>query len=109
FAYTTAKDLGNKDLWGYVSTYGDGGFVQYLSTTNKNTSIADIAFLKANRWTDRGTRLVVIDFSVYNGNLNLFCVINLIFELPPVGGLIPMSEFTTLRLLRYVSKFDYVV
>lgn len=31
--------------------------------------------IEANRWIDRGTRLIVIDFAVYNGNLNLFSVI----------------------------------
>ncbi|GMR48329.1 hypothetical protein PMAYCL1PPCAC_18524, partial [Pristionchus mayeri] len=109
FKYTTADELENRDLWGAISTYGGGGFVQYLSENDKNQSMSDIAFLKANRWIDRGTRLIVIDFSVYNGNLNLFCIIKLIFELPATGGVIPMSQFTTLRLIRYVTTFDIVV
>lgn len=34
-----------------------------------------IASLKKNLWLDRGTRAAFIDFSVYNANINLFCVV----------------------------------
>ena len=33
----------------------------------------------------------------------------LIFELPAAGGVIPTTQFYTLRLIRYVDAFDYVV
>lgn len=106
FTYSTADELENGDLWGAISTYGGGGFVQYLSETDKADSLTNIKFLKDNRWIDRGTRLVVIDFAVYNGNLNLFCMVKLIFELPATGGVIPKAQFNTLRLIRYISSWD---
>lgn len=31
--------------------------------------------LQEGLWLDRGTRVVFIDFSVYNANINLFCVL----------------------------------
>lgn len=31
--------------------------------------------LQQNLWLDRGTRVVFIDFTVYNANINLFCII----------------------------------
>jgi hypothetical protein len=34
-----------------------------------------IFLLQDNLWLDRGTRAVFIDFSVYNANINLFCII----------------------------------
>lgn len=34
--------------------------------------------LMNNLWIDRGTRVVFIDFTVYNANINLFCVIRFI-------------------------------
>ncbi|GMT25065.1 hypothetical protein PFISCL1PPCAC_16362, partial [Pristionchus fissidentatus] len=109
FTYTTASELENSDLWGNIANYGGGGFVQYLSQTNKNETRDSIEFLKSNRWIDRGTRLIVVDFAVYNGNLNLFCIIKLMFELPATGGVIPKASFSTMRFIRYVSTFDYVV
>ncbi|GMS91771.1 hypothetical protein PENTCL1PPCAC_13946, partial [Pristionchus entomophagus] len=109
FTYSTAEDLENDELWSALATYGGGGFVQYLSETNKDKSLAKIGFLKANRWIDRGTRLVVIDFAIYNGNLNLFCIIKLFFELPATGGVLSNSQYNTMRLIRYVTTFDKFV
>jgi hypothetical protein len=30
-------------------------------------------------WIDRGTRLVIADFTVYNANINLFCIVKYVF------------------------------
>lgn len=34
-----------------------------------------LASLRENLWIQRGTRAIFIDFTVYNANINLFCVI----------------------------------
>ncbi|GMT12768.1 hypothetical protein PFISCL1PPCAC_4065, partial [Pristionchus fissidentatus] len=109
FTYTTASELENSDLRGTFANYGGGGFVLYLNQTNKNAARDSIAFLKANQWIGRGTRLIVVEFAVYNGNVNLFCVIKLMFELPATGGVIPKASFNTMRFIRYVSTVDNVV
>lgn len=59
---------------GQISTYGGGGYVKNLELT-KNGSADAIQFLNDNAWLDRGTRAVFLDFTVYNANINLFCVI----------------------------------
>lgn len=51
----------------------------------------------------------MIDFTLYNANLNLFCVINMLFEFPPTGGVLPDSSFKTVKLLRYVNSADYFI
>ena len=51
-------------------------------------------------WISRATRAVILDFAVYNANVNLFCVVKLIFEFPAVGGVIPSNEFMTVKLIR---------
>lgn len=65
--------------------------------------------LKQNLWLDRGTRVVFIDFTVYNANINLFCIIKLVFEYPATGGCIPSFTFRTVKLIRYVTAFDHFV
>ena len=65
--------------------------------------------LKEGLWLSHATRLVSIDFSVYNANINLFCVIKIGFEFPATGGVIPTQDFHTVKLLRYVNPFDYFV
>lgn len=72
--YQNSDSLDGKPYWGKISTYGGGGYVQDLEMT-KEESLNIIASLKDNRWLDRGTRALFIDFTVYNANINLFCVI----------------------------------
>ena len=73
--YQDSKALGGGAAFkGKVATYDTDGYSQTLHYT-KNESLAIIRELKRGRWIDMGTRLVVIDFSMYNANLNLFCVV----------------------------------
>lgn len=73
WVYTTESDLSGSSYWGQVSKYGGGGYYQDLSRT-KEESMSQLQFLKDHLWLDRGTRAVFLDFSVYNGNINLFCI-----------------------------------
>ncbi|MEQ2164473.1 hypothetical protein GOODEAATRI_006992 [Goodea atripinnis] len=73
WVYTTESEMNSSGHWGQVSKYGGGGYYQDLSRT-KEESANHLQFLKDNLWLDRGTRAVFLDFSVYNGNINLFCI-----------------------------------
>lgn len=66
--------MNSSSHWGQVSKYGGGGYYQDLSRT-KVESLLQLQYLKEHLWLDRGTRAVFLDFSVYNGNINLFCSI----------------------------------
>ena len=55
-----------------MNNYGGGGYVAELSR-DKDGTIEIIQDLKDNVWITRGTRVVLIDFTVYNANVNLFC------------------------------------
>uniref|UniRef100_UPI00398F7AA6 polycystin-2-like protein 1 n=1 Tax=Pristiophorus japonicus TaxID=55135 RepID=UPI00398F7AA6 len=92
--------------WGRLATYGNGGYIVELGR-NKETSAEKMKRLKSKLWLDSGSRAVIIDFTVYNANVNLFCAIRLLVEFPATGGAIPSSEFLTVKLLRYISNFDY--
>jgi len=59
---------------GLIAYYGGGGYVQNLAKT-KAASKEIMRELRTYGWIDRGTRVVFIDFTVYNANVNLFCVI----------------------------------
>ena len=48
-------------------------------------AVKAVSAMKENMWIDEGTRAVMIDFTVYNANINLFCVVTLLFEFPPTG------------------------
>ncbi|XP_077102279.1 polycystin-2 isoform X2 [Siphateles boraxobius] len=106
--YSEESRLGESSYWGQVSTYDGGGYYQDLSRTRERSS-NQLQELKNNLWLDRGTRAVFLDFSVYNGNVNLFCIVRLLVEFPATGGAVTSWQFQTVRLIRYVSSWDYFV
>uniref|UniRef100_A0A0N5AU68 PKD_channel domain-containing protein n=1 Tax=Syphacia muris TaxID=451379 RepID=A0A0N5AU68_9BILA len=115
YQYMTEEMTDTAPYGGKVGTYGGGGFIQQLSTYDAEDTIEIIKEMKKLRFIDRGTRVIFIDFSLYNANINLFCVVNcafnfrLIFELPPTGGVIPSADLSIHRLIRYVYDYDYFV
>jgi hypothetical protein len=60
-----------------IATIPPNGFMINLAD-NMADSQAIIQDLKANKWIDEYTRAVVVDFTVYNGNINLFNQIKLV-------------------------------
>ncbi|CAF0734186.1 unnamed protein product [Rotaria sordida] len=106
--YKTSSELRGSSTSGLISRYDGGGFVQDL-TVNYNDAKAELNSLNNNLWLDRGTRVVFLDFTVYNANINLFCQIKLTVEFPASGGAVPSKTFTTVKLIRYVSSMDYFV
>ena len=65
--------------------------------------------LEENNWLDRYTRAIFSEFAVYNANINLFCVVTLLFEQLPTGSLTAYPSILTLRLFRYVGGEMYFV
>lgn len=59
---------------GKVAWYDTGGFYIILSTKRKNAK-SRIDCLKRNLWVSRKTRVVFLDFTLYNPNMNLFVVV----------------------------------
>ncbi|XP_048362000.1 polycystic kidney disease 2-like 1 protein isoform X2 [Sphaerodactylus townsendi] len=106
--YHTEEELDGSSHWGRLTSYSGGGYYVDLKMTREE-SIATLQVLKENLWLDRGTRVTFIDFSVYNANINLFCVLRLVVEFPATGGAIPSWQIRTVKLLRYVSTWDFFI
>ncbi|XP_005932418.1 polycystin-2 isoform X2 [Haplochromis burtoni] len=106
--YTPESEMNSSSYSGQVSKYGGGGYYQDLSRTKEESAI-QLQVLKDHLWLDRGTRAVFLDFSVYNSNINLFCIARLLAEFPATGGVVTSWQFQTVRLIRYVSSWDYFV
>ncbi|KAG7153275.1 Polycystin-2-like [Homarus americanus] len=108
WTFYSEKEMNGSQHWGKIATYTGAGSYQDLGL-NKTMTKAILADLRENLWIQRGTRVVFIDFTVYNANINLFCVIKLLFEFPATGGVIPSWSFRTVKLLRYVTALDYFI
>lgn len=74
WSYTKESDLGSHRYTTDIATYGGGGYYFDLNTTYP-LSKEGIEKLKDNIWLDRGTRVLFIDFTTYNANVNLFCIV----------------------------------
>jgi hypothetical protein len=65
------KDSETGSYQGAVGTYPGNGFMINLAD-NRADSLAIIEDLRKNKWLDEKTRSLIIDLTVYNGNVNLF-------------------------------------
>ncbi|XP_074532307.1 polycystin-2-like protein 1 [Halichoeres trimaculatus] len=108
WTYHTEKEIKGSSHWGLLTTYSGAGYYQDLSRT-KEESAAILTELVNNLWLDRGTRAAFIDFATYNANINMFCVVRLLVEFPATGGAIPSYQIRTVKLIRYVTAWDYFV
>uniref|UniRef100_A0A1B6E4N0 Polycystin cation channel PKD1/PKD2 domain-containing protein n=1 Tax=Clastoptera arizonana TaxID=38151 RepID=A0A1B6E4N0_9HEMI len=71
--------------------------------------MSQIEELQEYIWINRGTRAVFIDFTTYNANINLFCMVKIIFEVLPTGGVLPSFDFSNQKLISYVDAWDFVI
>ncbi|XP_013778837.1 polycystin-2-like [Limulus polyphemus] len=106
--YFSEKQLNGSSHWGRLASYSGAGSYIDLGTS-KDSAKHIMNELRQNLWISRATRAVFLDFTVYNANINLFCIAKIVFEFPATGGMIPSWSFRTVKLLRYVNPFDYFI
>lgn len=106
--YQSVKELEGNSHWGMEATYSGAGSIQNLRE-KRNETEAILKELKEGLWIGRGTRYISLDFTLYNANINLFCVIKMNFEFPPTGGILPTAQFGTVKLLRYITPSEYAL
>ena len=92
-----------EEVWGFptvadYSTYGGGGYFMQLDV-NRDVCIKIFSELIENKWFDDQTRAVILEFSLYNANTNLFVYMKFVAEFPEVGGFVPYIDIQVFRLL----------
>ncbi|XP_035665950.1 polycystic kidney disease protein 1-like 2 [Branchiostoma floridae] len=91
-----------------IATYGSGGYVAGVGR-NKDAALAVIADLKEADWIDRYTRAVVVEFTVYNANINFFSTMSYTVEFLNMGGAVSSRSIRTYRLHRFVGPAGYII
>ncbi|KAE9421875.1 hypothetical protein Angca_005551, partial [Angiostrongylus cantonensis] len=102
YIYQSEEILTTRMNQGFIADYGGGGFILRLPPFSFLRSIMGF---QGNRWIDRASRVVIIDFTMFNANVNLFCIARLLLELPASGGVLPSYRFSTYDLMRYFGSF----
>ncbi|XP_069554807.1 polycystin-1-like protein 2 [Brachyistius frenatus] len=95
--YQTQARLRAYPFWGKMVLYRGGGFVVELGPNLQNAS-SNLEYLFRNKWLDVYTRAIFVEFTVYNANVNLFCIVTLLLETTAVGALQFHSELQSIRL-----------
>lgn len=67
---------------------------------NRDVCIKIFKELIDHGWFDNRTRAVILEFTLYNTNTNLFVYSKFVAEFPEVGGFLPYINIQVFRLLR---------
>ncbi|XP_066292641.1 polycystin-1-like protein 2 [Branchiostoma lanceolatum] len=96
-----------KPIFGVKSHYwGDGFSLDLGKSADEMRSI--LADLKANRWIDRQTRAVILEALLYNGNLDLFTSVTMVFEFSEMSGVFSHRHLHTFRLHQRPGTIGYI-
>ncbi|KAM9851174.1 polycystin-1-like protein 2 [Aulostomus maculatus] len=95
--YQTQAQLRSHHVRGRTALYRGGGFVAELGPDLQSAS-STLHSLFRNKWLDVYTRAIFVEFTIYNANVNLFCVVTLLLETTAVGAFQFQSELRTVRL-----------
>ncbi|XP_060741700.1 polycystin-1-like protein 2 [Tachysurus vachellii] len=105
--YQTQSKLKGNPIWGTMAFYRGGGFVLDMGLDPEQAS-SMLQYLFNNTWLDVYTRAIFIEFTVYNANVNLFCIVTLMLETTAVGAFQYRSNLQTLRLYETTDGINIV-
>ncbi|XP_064105654.1 uncharacterized protein LOC135215142 [Macrobrachium nipponense] len=108
FKYESAAKLEAMPIWGKRDWYGGGGYVIHLKESAGDI-MQKFKDLQSSFWIDSKTRAVLIEFSSYNSQVNLFGMSLLMLEFVPGGGINPSYRFEGIRLLQHHNNFGLFV
>ncbi|KAL7978824.1 hypothetical protein Chor_013313, partial [Crotalus horridus] len=106
--YQSQARLRGHAIWGKLAVYRGGGYIVHLGMDSTNASRI-LQYLFDNTWLDSFTRAVFVEFTVYNANVNLFCIISLMFETNALGAFFPRAELQSIRLYPYTDGLHIFV
>ena len=82
--------------WGTLTMYSGSGYVANLGY-NQISAYTVVADLHSNGWLDIQTRAVLVEFTVYNANTNLFGILSYFIEFGPSSEAVTTSQYQAAR------------
>lgn len=93
--------------WGRRRTFHGGGYIAYLSS-ERQTSLKMLNSLKTHGWVDQLTRVVFLEFSAYNANVNILSALIFSIEITSYGVALPRFDMYSFRLYRYYTTLQFM-
>ncbi|XP_047125391.1 uncharacterized protein LOC105844194 isoform X2 [Hydra vulgaris] len=100
--YQTWQELDGYPYTASLDTYYGGGYVIEIFSKWKNQVILDQA--KKNKWIDRQTRAIIIEFALFNAATNYFNMVTMALEFPASGGVVPNFSVLTFNLYALATE-----
>ncbi len=95
--YVDSLEILGVPVWGERHTYSGGGYIANLDI-NRDMSKIILQELWRAKWLDDQTRGVFLEYTLFNQNQNLFCVVTLLLEYMETGGVLPFPKIHTFRV-----------
>lgn len=95
--YHTAEELNQGLIRGSFNTYGGGGYPAVLGY-NVDTAYRVLNETLGLQWVDRQTRVVILEFAVFNPNTNLISIATYFYEVLETGAAYTTRRIATLDL-----------
>ena len=97
FQYRSSSTLSSIPLPGFFTTYNGGGYV-FDMIGDVSSIQAQLRSLRASNWFDRRTRTLIVEFNLYNPNINCFAVCTFAIEVLPSGNFLPTLTIDIVNL-----------
>lgn len=107
--YSQADPFSGIPLFGHMTSYENGGYKADLDV-NRNISALVTDELYATTWIDRRTRAVILEFTIYCANLNIFAFNMFMVEFPETGGAMTSFSVLPVRVYQHIGSLGtYVI
>ena len=95
--YQTAEELDNDPIKASYNSYEGGGFAAVLGY-DEHTAHRVLSETLGHGWIDRQTRVVILEFAVFNVNTNLLSISTYFYEMIATGAAYTAKRIDTLEL-----------
>ncbi|CAF1667019.1 unnamed protein product, partial [Adineta ricciae] len=107
FQYKSSEELDTYVYIGDHGTYSGNGYV-YEFRGRLIDLQSNLSKLHQLRWIDNQTRAVIIQFSLYNPNVELFIAVTFIMEFLSTGGVYPSARFEPMTFYTFTLQFQLI-
>ncbi|XP_041361597.1 polycystic kidney disease protein 1-like 2 [Gigantopelta aegis] len=108
WTYQSGSSLDTLPIMGRLDIYPGGGYILQLPR-HPYKARELIEKVKKTKWIDERTRVVFVEFTLFNPNVQLFTVVVLMFEYSNTGFVFPYHLIYTANFYHYQNEFETFV
>ncbi|CAF1191151.1 unnamed protein product [Adineta steineri] len=107
FQYKSSEELSTYVYVGDHGIYDGGGYVYEFRGRLADLQ-SNLSKLHQLEWINNQTRAVIIQFTLYNPNVELFTAVTFLMEFLSTGGLYPSARFEPMSFEAFTSRLQLI-